>query len=84
MKESHSSQVSEYSFAQGIRYEPAFNWWVTNVLKKLEAIISAIKGTVSQVVKKNIKFGIQVPQTVKMVLRVDKNNGNHLWRDGIT
>ena len=34
-------------------------------------------------VNKNIKFGIQVPQTVNEELRLNKNNGNNLWRDGI-
>ena len=39
LKESHPIQVAEYSLAQGISHEPAFNWWVTHVLKKREAII---------------------------------------------
>ena len=68
---------------QGINHEPAFNWWVTHVIKKWETIISALKGTASRVVKKNIKFGIQVPQTVIEALRLDKNNGNNTWRYGI-
>ena len=34
-------------------------------------------------IKKNIKFGIRVPQTVIEPLRLNKNNGNHLWIDGI-
>ena len=33
--------------------------------------------------KKNIKFGIRVPQTVNEAMRIDEENGNHLWRDGI-
>ena len=53
------------------------------MLKKREAIISALKDAVSRVVKENIKFGILVPQTVNEALRLDKNNGNNLWRDGI-
>ena len=53
------------------------------MLKNQEAIISALKGTASMVIKKNIKFGIQVPQTLIEALRPDKNNGNHLCRDGI-
>ena len=34
LKESHPIQVAEYSLAQRIGHEPAFNWWVTHVLKK--------------------------------------------------
>ena len=54
------------------------------MLKKRESLISALKGTASRVVKKNIKFGIRVPQTVNEAMRLDEENGNHLWRDGIT
>ena len=54
------------------------------MLKKLESIISYLKGTSSRVVKKNIKFGIRVPQTVNEALILDKNNGNHLFRGGIS
>ena len=84
LKESHPVQVSEYSFTQGTIHEPAFNWWVTHVLKKQEATISSLKGTSSRVIKKNIKFGIRVPQTFIEALRLDENNGNHLCRYGIT
>ena len=38
----------------------------------------------SRLIKKNIKFCIRVPQTVIEALRLDKKNGNHLWRYGIT
>ena len=34
-------------------------------------------------IKKNIKFDIQVPQTVIESLRLYKKNGNDIWRDGI-
>ena len=54
------------------------------MLKKRESIISALKDTASWVMKKNIKFGIRVPKTVNEAMRLDKENGNHLWRDGIT
>ena len=53
------------------------------MLKKREAIVSALKGTSQRRMKKNIKFGIRVPQKVIEALRLDENNGNHLWRDGI-
>ena len=72
--------MAEYSLAQGISHEPAFNWWVTRMLKKQEAIISSLMVTSSQVIKKNIMFGIRVLQTVKEALRLDENNRNHMWR----
>ena len=83
LKKSHPIQVAEYSLERGISHEPDFNSWVTHVLKKLEAIISVLKGTASRVIKKNIKFGIRVPQTVIEEFRLNKNNGNRLWRYGI-
>ena len=54
------------------------------MLKKTEAIKSSLMGTSSRVIKKNIKFGIRVPQTVNETMRHDENNGNRLWRDGIS
>ena len=53
------------------------------MLKKRESIISALKGTSSRVIKKNINFCIRVPQTVIEEFILDKNNVNHLCRDGI-
>ena len=80
LKESHTIQVAEYSLSQGISHDPYFNWWVTCVIKRQESIISSLNGIASLVVKKNIKFGIRIPQTVLEALRIDKKNGNHLWR----
>ena len=53
------------------------------MLKKPESIITDLKGTKSLVIKKNIMFGIRVSKTVNEAMRLDKNNGNHLWRDGV-
>ena len=74
VKESHKIHIADYSLVKVIRHEPAFNFWVTNMHNKREAIISALKGTVSRVTNKNIKFGIRVPQTVIEALRLGKNN----------
>ncbi len=43
LKESHPLQVAEFPLATGIADEPAFNWWVTWVLKKRDRIISLVK-----------------------------------------
>ncbi|KAL7484963.1 hypothetical protein ACHAW6_010619, partial [Cyclotella cf. meneghiniana] len=40
LKESHPLQVAEFALAAGIADEPAFNWWVSWVLKKRDRIIS--------------------------------------------
>ena len=40
LKESHPLQVAKFAFAAQIADEPAFNWWVSWVLKKRDRIIS--------------------------------------------
>eukprot|EP00804_Cyclotella_cryptica_P009222 CCRYP_020309-RA/>CCRYP_020309-RA protein AED:0.34 eAED:0.42 QI:64/0/0/1/0/0.33/3/0/271 len=43
LKESHPLPVVEFAFAAQIADEPAFNWWVSWVLKKRDQIISLVK-----------------------------------------
>ena len=43
LKESHPLQVAEFLFAAQIADEPAFNWWVSWVLKKRDRIIFLVK-----------------------------------------
>jgi hypothetical protein len=43
LKESHPLQVAEFAFAAQIADKPAFNWWVSWVLKKRDQIISQVK-----------------------------------------
>ena len=83
LKESYPLEVAEYAVAQGIDDDPAFNWWVSFVLKKRERIIKAVKGRQAKYLKKNFKFGIEVPRTVREAYELDKKNGNTLWADAI-
>ena len=69
--------------AQSIENKPAFNWWVTFVLKKREWIIKAVKDRAAKYLKKCIKFGIEVPRTVKEAYKLDRKNGNTLWANTI-
>ena len=41
LEESHQVQITEFPVAQGIDHEPAFNWWVKDVLKKRDQIIAS-------------------------------------------
>jgi hypothetical protein len=34
MKESNAFEVDEYAFANQISHEPAFDWWVHDVLRR--------------------------------------------------
>ena len=56
LKESHPVQVAEYAVAQGIAHEPAFNWWVTHVLRKRDRIVAAVKKRNVLYLKKTHKF----------------------------
>ena len=43
VKEANPIEMAEYAAANGIYGEPAFNWWVSYVLRKRERIISKAK-----------------------------------------
>jgi hypothetical protein len=78
LKESNPLEVAEYAVSHGIDHEPAFSWWVPNILKKRERIISAVN---KRYLKRTHKFGIEVPKSVKDAMRLDAENGNTLWMD---
>jgi hypothetical protein len=80
LKESNPLEVAEYAVSQGIDHEPAFSWWVPNVLKKRDRIISAVN---KRYLKRTHKFGIEVPKSVADAMRLDTENGNTLWFDAI-
>ncbi|KAL7476658.1 hypothetical protein ACHAW6_002507 [Cyclotella cf. meneghiniana] len=64
LKESHPLQVTEFALATGIANEPAFNWWMTWVLKKRDRIISLVKHQSARYHKQTHKFGIELPKNV--------------------
>ncbi len=80
MKDSFPVEVAEYAVAMDIADEPAFAWWVPQVLKRRDRIIAAVK---SRYFKRTHKFGLEVPKTVRRALEIDKANGNTLWEDAI-
>ena len=79
----HPIECAEYALAQNLQAGPAFNWWVRYVLKKRESIISLPKKRNAHYLKRNEKFGIDLPKTVEEVHRLDKKNSNTLWADAI-
>jgi hypothetical protein len=58
MKESYPLEVAEYAKAQGINHEPAFAWWVPNILHKRDRIVTAVN---QRYKKRTMKFGFEVP-----------------------
>jgi hypothetical protein len=53
--------MDEYAITQGIDHKPAFNWWVPQVLQLRKRIISLVNKQKMSYLKKNLKFGIEVP-----------------------
>jgi hypothetical protein len=68
LKESHPLEMAEYAIMQDIDHEPAFNWWVSQVLRLRKLIISLITKWKMSYLKENMKFGIEVPPRLTMLL----------------
>ena len=80
LKESHPIEVAEYAVANRIQEEPAFKWWVADVLRKRNRIISKVK---KRYWRTTHKFGIRLPHSVKEALAIDKETGTTFWWDAI-
>jgi hypothetical protein len=80
LKESNPIEVAEYAVVNRITEEPAFKWWVPNVIKRRNRIISKVK---SRYWKTTHKFGIRLPKTVQEALDIDRTMGTDLWRQAI-
>ena len=76
MKESHPVEISKYSKSRGINKEPAFSCWVPYTLRKRDIIISAVN---SRVYKTTHKYGVEIPNSIKISRDLDLKNGNYLW-----
>ena len=72
--------MADYAIENGISNKLAFSWWVPHVVKKRNRIISKLK---SKYWVRTHKFGLKVPKRVEDAIRIDKENGNHLWWEAI-
>lgn len=81
LKESHPVQVAEYAVANKIADEPAFAWWVRDVLRKRDRILAKVKS--NRYWSKTHKFGIELPKTVEQALKIDRDTGTTFWQDAI-
>ena len=80
LKDSYPVPLAEYAIAAGIDNEPAFQWWVSYVVKKKDRIISKIK---SKYWDRTHKFGIRIPKSIDEAMKLDLENNNTYWRDAI-
>eukprot|EP00980_Cylindrotheca_fusiformis_P018168 scaffold5886_cov93-Cylindrotheca_fusiformis.AAC.2 len=76
IKESHPVKLAEYAVANKLIEEPAFKWWAPYMLKKRDRIIKAVKRRFH---RKNEKFGLEIPNSVKRALEIDKETGTKYW-----
>ena len=63
--------------ANKLEKEPAFAWWVRTAIKQRDSMISKM----AKRVRKQMKFGIDIPKTFEEAVTLDKKNGNTLWQD---
>ena len=68
---SYPVQVADYALANQIDDKPAFAWWVPDVFKKCEWILSKVKTKYWQCTH---KFGIHIPNSVAQAQVIDKEN----------
>jgi hypothetical protein len=80
MKNSYPVQVADYAVVNRIDDQPAFAWWVPDVFKKRQRILSKVKTKYWQ---RTHKFGIRLPKSVAQAQAIDKENGDTLWWDAI-
>ena len=80
LKEYNPLEIAEYAISNKLEKEPAFAWWVPQVIKKHNKIISEVA---SRVRIKTMKYGIKIPTSIIEAYDIDKENGNTLWRDAI-
>jgi len=80
LKESNPVEVAEYAVANKVAEEPAFVWWVRQVLRRRDRIIKKVK---SRYWAKTHKFGIELPKSVKHALEIDARTGTDFWRKAI-
>jgi hypothetical protein len=46
LKDSYPTELAEFAKARSIADEPAFAWWVPHTLRRMKAILSAVKARV--------------------------------------
>ena len=69
-----------YAVANPIAEEPAFNWWVSHVIRKRNRIISKVK---PEYWRTTHKFGIWLPHSIEEALEIDRQTKTDYWRKSI-
>ena len=80
MKASNPVKLAKYAAGKRLYVEPAFKWWVRDMLRRRNIIIAKLKGKYWRTTH---KIGILLPKSVDEALEIDKENGNILWYTAI-
>ena len=81
LKDSNPVKLVEYAVSIKTEEEPAFYWWVRDVLRRRKKrIISKLK---SKYWRASHKFGIRLPKDVTEALQIDKETGMDFWAKAI-
>jgi len=80
IKETNPIEVASYAISNRIDAEPAFDWWVHDILHKKERLI---KLSQKRAIRTGYKFGLRVPDNVSEAIELDRTSGNTLWHDAI-
>ena len=81
LSKSHPTQTAQFAVALGLDHEPAFDWWVKDVLKKRERITAIIRKQQTRYLMRRHKFGINLPKTVEEAYALDAKKDSMLWAD---
>jgi len=76
VKDANPLELAQYAVANKISEEPAFMWWVQEILKKKKWIITKIKTKYWQTAH---KFGIKIPKLVEHALWINQQMGTDYW-----
>ena len=80
MKEFFPIETAMYARDHGLADQPAFVWWVDQVLKKKQRFMKKVK---SKYWERTHKYGIRIPKTIQEAIEIDNLNGNKLWQEAI-
>ncbi len=80
VKDENPLELAQYAVANKISEEPAFMWWVQEILKKKKQMIAKIK---TKYWWTTHKFGIEIPKSVEHVLWIDQQMVTDYWRKAI-
>jgi hypothetical protein len=75
IKETSPVEVAQYAVEKDLQDKPAFLWWVPHILNNRHRIISS---AMKRYLKRNQKFGIEIPMTWNDCVCQYKENDNTL------